>query len=162
VVIIGGGGTGCETALYLAKEATMDAENAIFLKQWGIDENDIHNFMHSGKEITILEMETSVARDVSVVSRSLLRRLLDLNKIEIITKAEVTAVNDKGVEYKKENQKFLKEADTVVAAAGTISENALFTALQGKVAQIHILGDAKSPRKALDAISEAAELAIEI
>ena len=162
VVIIGGGSIGCDTALFLAKEGAMDAESAMFFRQWGgVSEEDILYFVHKGKQVTVLEMGASVASDVIAARRSLLRRLLAMNKVEVITEAEVTAVTDQGVEFIKEDQRQYKKADTVVIAAGVLSENRLYTALQGKVPDLHIIGDAKKPGKAIDAIFEAAELALD-
>ena len=50
----------------------------------------------------------------------------------------------------------------MVIASGTISVNKLYHELQGKVPELYIIGDAKEPRKALDAIHEAAALALKI
>ena len=55
-----------------------------------------------------------------------------------------------------------KYADTVVIAPGMDPENRLYNELQGKVPELHIIGDAQKPRKALDAIQEAVALAHKI
>lgn len=162
VVVIGGGGIGCDTALFLAKEGAMDAENALFLKEWGGLGEDFLDFTHKGKQVTILEMLRSIGKDIGVSRRGLICRLLPMNNVEIITEAEVTAITDKGVEFNKEGKKQEIEADTVVIASGTNPENKLYYELQGKVPELYIIGDAQKPRKALDAIHEAAALAHKI
>jgi 2,4-dienoyl-CoA reductase (NADPH2) len=162
VVVIGGGGIGCDTALFLAKEGAMDAENAIFLKEMDAVGEDFLNFTHKGKQVTIVEQLRSIGRDMGLSRRSLTRRLLAMNNVEIITEAEVTAITESGVEIQKEGEKQEIEADTVVIASGTIPENKLYDELQGKVPELYIIGDAKEPRRALDAIHEAAALALKI
>jgi 2,4-dienoyl-CoA reductase (NADPH2) len=42
---------------------------------------------------------------------------------------------------------------------GTKSSNSLYEQLQGRVPELYLIGDAKPPRKAMDAIHEAAALA---
>lgn len=162
VVVIGGGGIGCDTALFLAKEGAMDAENALFLKEWGGLGEDFLDFTHKGKQVTILEMLRSIGKDMGVSRRSLTRRLLRMNNVQVIPEAEVIAVTDRGVEFNKDGEKQEIEADTVVIASGMDPENRLYNELQGKVPELHIIGDAQKPRKALDAIQEAVALAFKI
>lgn len=162
VVVIGGGGIGCDTALFLAMEGAMDAENALFLKEWGGLGEDFLDFTHMGKQVTILETLPSIGKDIGISRRSLVRRLLPMNNVEVITEAEATAITEKGVEFIKEGKKLEIEADTVVIASGTIPENKLYDELQGKVPEVYIIGDAQKPRKALDAIKEAVALAHKI
>jgi len=162
VAIVGGGSIGCDTALLLAKEGTMDPETAVFLREWGAIGDDLPDFIHKGKKVTILEIQASIARDVVVVRRSLLRKLLAMNNVEIITEAEVTAITDQGVEFQKEGQIHSSPADTVVIAVGTCSENKLYRELKGKAPELYIIGDAQKPGKAINAIHEAAEMALKI
>jgi 2,4-dienoyl-CoA reductase (NADPH2) len=52
--------------------------------------------------------------------------------------------------------------DNIVLALGTKPVNGLAEQLKGKVAEIHVIGDAKEPRKAVNAIYEGAEVARKI
>jgi len=53
-----------------------------------------------------------------------------------------------------EGEEKLIEGDTVVLAVGVRSENALYEKLKNRIGELHLIGDAKSPRKAYDAIHE--------
>ncbi|MEM4676088.1 MAG: NADH oxidase, partial [Nitrososphaerota archaeon] len=54
------------------------------------------------------------------------------------------------------------EADTVVIAVGSEPNNELVKQLEGKVAELYAVGDCVNPRKALEAIREATEVAMKI
>ena len=51
------------------------------------------------------------------------------------------------------------EADTVVLALGIRPVNGLVEQLKGKVAEIHVIGDAKEPRTAWEAVREGSDVA---
>lgn len=164
VVIIGGGGIGCETALYLAGTGAMPAETAVFLMNWkALEPETALKRSLKGHKVTILEMLPAIAGDVGMSRRGFLRRALVMYGVNIIAEAKVTAITSEGVQFTDKDSKVKTiPADTVVIAAGTRSVNKLYQSLQGIVPEIHITGDAKTPRKALDAIHEAAILAREL
>ena len=49
--------------------------------------------------------------------------------------------------------------DSIILATGAKSVNYLNDMIKGKVAEVHVIGDAKEPRKALEAIAEGADIA---
>ena len=49
-------------------------------------------------------------------------------------------------------------ADTVVLATGAKSVNALYRKIKDRVPEVYLIGDAKSPRKALEAVAEGFEV----
>jgi len=51
------------------------------------------------------------------------------------------------------------EADTIVLAAGAITNDQLAKTIEGKVEGIHLAGDCVQPRRILDAIHEGAAVA---
>ena len=51
-------------------------------------------------------------------------------------------------------ERIIRDVDTVVMATGYRSENRLYKALKGHVKEVHVIGDCKLPRRALDAIHE--------
>lgn len=161
VVVIGGGGIGCETALYLAKLGALEPETAVFLMAWkALDPETALKLAMKGREVTILEMLPTIARDIGMARRGFLRRVLAMHGVNIITEARVTAITDEGVQFvDKEGNTQTIPADTVVLAVGTQPVNEIYQKLQGKVPELYLIGDAKQPRKAMDAIHEAATLA---
>jgi len=51
-------------------------------------------------------------------------------------------------------ESIIEDIDTVVMATGYRSENQLQKVLKGMVKELHVIGDCKLPRRALDAIHE--------
>ena len=69
--------------------------------------------------------------------------------------ARAVEVNSEGVRIERENKEdSLIPADSVVIAAGARAENDLLNEIVNLVPEIHTVGDAKEPRKALEAIKE--------
>jgi hypothetical protein len=58
-----------------------------------------------------------------------------------------------------EKQEALRGMKTIILAMGAKSVDALSAQLKDKVPEVYVIGDAKKPRKALEAIAEAAEVA---
>lgn len=54
------------------------------------------------------------------------------------------------------------EADTIVIGSGRKVNDGLFVALQGKVKELSVIGDARKPRITLHAIKEGFEAALNI
>ncbi|HPQ44661.1 MAG TPA: FAD-dependent oxidoreductase [Syntrophales bacterium] len=163
VVIIGGGGIGCETALYLAYQSAMSPEIMTFLMRWGkLKSESLPDLNKSGREITILEMLPTVARDIGITRRGFLRRSLVMYGVNVVTEAEVTAITDDGVQFTKGEKTHTIQADAAVLSVGTQSDNVLYDRLRGMVPDLYVLGDAKEPRNAMEAIREAAVIARQI
>ncbi|MCX7982273.1 MAG: FAD-dependent oxidoreductase [Syntrophales bacterium] len=126
VVVAGGGMVGCETATYLAS---------------------------MGREVTVIEMLPYVASDEELTRRFMLLKMMEERNIEIMTGAELVEINKNGVRIKKGNEFHEILAETVVLALGMTSKNSLAKELEGKV-PLKVIGDALSPRNALEAIRE--------
>lgn len=139
VIIIGGGLVGCETADYVA--------------------HVVDDLQPGGNLVTIIEMLDNICLDDLSPYRSLLIQRLRAKGVGIITKARVTEVLANGVKYVKDGQdKTLRGIDTVVLATGTRANNVLSEELKGTSIQTFVIGDAKRPRKAIEAIAEGAEV----
>ena len=136
VVILGGGLVGCETADYCVELGCL--------------------------EVTVIEMLPDVALDMPVWNKEFLtERLAD--KVNIITSATIKEILDDGVIYTKDGEEqTIRGMDNIILAMGAKPVNELSQKIKGKVAEIYVIGDAKEPRKALDAIAEAAEIAHKI
>jgi len=136
VVIIGGGQIGCETAEYL---------------------------LGQDKKITILEMLEIVAADMSKRTRQIVLDKLIRGGVEIIKQAVVKEISDSEVRYERGGLKEkIEKFDHVVISMGTVSERSLLD----EVGDINIptfsIGDCISPRRALEAIREGFDIALEI
>ncbi|MDD2496899.1 MAG: FAD-dependent oxidoreductase, partial [Desulfitobacteriaceae bacterium] len=136
VLIIGGGLVGSETADLLGEH---------------------------GHEVTIVEMLPEIAQDVQESVRYFLFRRLKEHKLTVHTNTTVKEFLYDGIKAEKDGQEIsLTDYDTIVLAVGSTPVNNLKSELEGKVPEIHMIGDASEPRKAIDAIEEGAAIAIKI
>ena len=67
-----------------------------------------------------------------------------------------------GVSFFQDKEMLSLRADTVVLAVGSIPENKLVEELRDTVPEIHLVGDCKEPRSALEATNEGAQLGLHI
>jgi NADH dehydrogenase FAD-containing subunit len=87
--------------------------------------------------------------------------LQDLKALGVNTSTELdyVEVTDDGLVIKQNGEKKLIPADTIIVAAGGEPENSLYQALQGKIPEVYIVGNAKEVRNCLSAVYEGAEVA---
>jgi len=136
VVVVGGGLSGCEVALWLSKQ---------------------------GKQVTIVEMLDDIIKagdPICHANATMLKDLLVYNKVKIMTNTVLSEVTDKGVVVI--DKSFAKQeipADTVVIAVGLKAKSELYDALADKYTDIYLIGDAREPKKIMDAIWNAYEVA---
>jgi 2,4-dienoyl-CoA reductase-like NADH-dependent reductase (Old Yellow Enzyme family)/thioredoxin reductase len=128
VLVVGGGTVGCETALYLSP---------------------------SNKKVTVIEMLGNIALDMEFINRMDLMSKIQEAKIEVLLGRKVERIDSNGVvllnrEMKEEEVK----GDVVVLAVGATPVNDLAKGLEGKVEEIHVVGDCYQPRKIFDAVYE--------
>jgi NADPH-dependent 2,4-dienoyl-CoA reductase/sulfur reductase-like enzyme len=158
VLIIGGGMVGLETAEFLAHPG--------------------HNPIIGRTHITIIEMLKEVGLDMVPEGRTLLMerlhdngvRILTCRKVREILQDGVVVVNtivetkpDRTVAYREgETEEAIRGMKTIILAMGAKSVDVLSAQLKDKVPEVYVIGDAKKPRKALEAIAEAAEVARKI
>jgi 2,4-dienoyl-CoA reductase (NADPH2) len=160
VVIIGGGATGAETALFIAKKKAMSPEVAIYLaSKKGIDPETALQFTRTGTDVAVLEMVNRIGQDIGRTTRWTIIGELREYGVRMVTLATATKITDEGVVYEHEGQEKLVPADTVVIAAGVESSKGLAEALEDAFAEVHSIGDCVEPRQAMDAIHEAARIA---
>jgi 2,4-dienoyl-CoA reductase-like NADH-dependent reductase (Old Yellow Enzyme family)/thioredoxin reductase len=139
ILVIGGGSTGCETADFLA--------------------HPFDDLNPKGNRVTIMDMLDNVCLDEFSPRRSSLILRLQQKGVKIITQAKVTEILDDGVTYLHDGKsKILRGIDTIVLATGTRLNNILVEEIKGKAIPTFVIGDAKDPRKAVQAIAEGAEI----
>jgi len=159
VVIIGGGGVGCEVALYLT-EGSIDAETMLFLVKYGaMSLEEAYELTRSRREVTIVEMLEKIGGDIGGSTRWVILRSLSRSGVRMITNEKVTEITEKGVVLDSGET---LEADTVVIAVGSEPNNELVEKLKGRVPQVYAIGDCVNPRKAMEAVHEANAVARKI
>jgi 2,4-dienoyl-CoA reductase-like NADH-dependent reductase (Old Yellow Enzyme family)/thioredoxin reductase len=128
VAIIGGELVGCETAEFLADQ---------------------------GKQVTVMRRGSEMATSVGPSNRDFfLSRLLDKG-VTMLREVRYDGISPEGVIITtRDGEKRTIEADTVVLAAGSVSDTALYKAIKDKVSEVYCVGDCVEPRTIRDAISE--------
>lgn len=139
VLIVGGGMVGCEVADMLA------------------DQGD--NQTLGCTAVTIVEMLPNIGLDMQPESRMLLMPRLRERGIRIITSATVKEILEDGVIFMKDGrEEAIHEMNFIILAMGTKSFDELSGKIKDKVSEVYVIGDAKQPRKVLQAIAEGAEV----
>jgi 2,4-dienoyl-CoA reductase-like NADH-dependent reductase (Old Yellow Enzyme family)/thioredoxin reductase len=134
IVVLGGGVVGCEIAEYLAE---------------------------SGKQVTIVEMLDSLARDITVrQGRQILLDILAAQGVVMITQAKGEEIsNESLVITNKLGKRQSIEADSIVLACGYTPNIKLLGELNGEIPVIYIAGDCNKPRTICEAIDDGARIA---
>lgn len=132
IVVVGGGEMGAEVADLLAE---------------------------GNKTVTILASSEDIALEVNSMLRPTLMSRLAFNGVRIITEARVKEITeDRVICERYGREETITGLDAVVLAVGVKPLTGLVEEIKGKVAELHIIGDAKEQRKALDAIAEGAHV----
>jgi NADPH-dependent 2,4-dienoyl-CoA reductase/sulfur reductase-like enzyme len=137
VLVVGGGMVGAETADYLGEH---------------------------GRKVTIIEMESELAKDMPDGPRIYLMERLKEYGVSCLTGAVVKEFLDDGVVYLKDGrEEKIAGFDSIVLALGSKAYNPLEEKLKGRVAaELYVIGDAVKARKAIQAIEEGARIAVTI
>ena len=135
VVIVGGGSVGAETAEFLVDRK---------------------------KDVTLVEMLPEIAGDAEKVNRKVLLRSLGEKgaKVRVLTKA--VAILEEGVEVEFDGRKEILPTDTAVLATGVRPNDESEEALRALPVEFHKIGDCVEPRKAIDAIHEGFQVALQL
>jgi len=134
VIIIGAGEVGCETADYAAERGA--------------------------RQITVVEMLRNVAYEMVPWSKEFLLERLDARGGRILTSAKVKEILEDGVVFTRDGQdESIRGVDRVVLALGARPVSDLAEALKDRAVEVHVIGDARSPRRAIEAIHEGFEVA---
>ncbi|MFC2004771.1 FAD-dependent oxidoreductase [Chloroflexota bacterium] len=132
IVVVGGGEVGCETAVWLTQR---------------------------GKRVTVVEILPDILEDMYFMNKMMLRKMLDEAGIGIVTDAKVSEVTKEGIVIQRNSDTEIFNADTVVLAVGMKAEKRLLDDMEGKLPTIHSIGDCVEPRRLINAIWEAYNIA---
>jgi 2,4-dienoyl-CoA reductase (NADPH2) len=164
VVVVGGSATGCETALHIAAMGAPDPNTFAFLMFHAAEDptlamNLLH---HSGRRITVIDLVPRLADNVGRTGRWSLMKRLRLMGVSLRPSTRLLEIRDDGVLVETPKGQETIPADTVVMATGVRSVDDLAKASDGKGIQLITIGDAKRPRKLMEAVREGFEEAVRI
>ncbi|MHC1591455.1 MAG: oxidoreductase, partial [Candidatus Helarchaeales archaeon] len=168
VVVIGGAGVGCETALFLAEEGSLNNDQAMFLMQWkALSPEEALQMSLKSRDITVIEMLKSLGGGIGPTTRWTILKDLAVRGVKMIPQTKAIEITEKpfGVLVDKQGKQEFLEADTIVLAVGVKSNDKLFEELKNllpKETFLKKVGDAKKPRTALEATAEGFKAALKI
>lgn len=129
VVLIGGGSTGCELGIELARH---------------------------GKNVTIMESGDLLAKNGNILYRVGLRQTMDKERtLHSKLNIRIKEIAETGIVYEEAGEEKLIPADTVILSTGMRTNPQLIDSFYGIVTDTFIIGDANRPRNVMDATREA-------
>jgi len=138
IIVLGGGQVGLEVANFLSEK---------------------------NKKVTVVEMLKDFGVEMPVRRKMFLMEKFKDKGVKILTETKVMEVTDTGVVVDYPGGRKSLEADTVVVAAGSKSDRNLIQALEKvipKLKKFYVIGDCLQPRKALEAIDDGYQTALQI
>jgi len=156
VVVIGGGAVGMGTAIFLARKGTIDGDTLRFLMANQAETFEtLNSLLFRGvKKVTVVEMLNRLGQDLGRSTRWTIMQDLWRLSVKTMTHTRAKEITDGGVIVDRAGREDLIRGDTIVVATGARAVNALYEKLQGRASEIYLIGDAKTPRKALEAVAE--------
>ncbi len=145
VVVIGAGGVGCETALWLAAQP-IDALNG-------------ETPGGTARQVTLIRRGKTVGEGIGRSTLWIILKSLKEHGVGTLTGAVPVEVVREGLVVEVGGQRELLEADTLVLAAGSTPDRTLYDQLkaidpEGRI-EVHLCGDARRVGRAIDAIDDA-------
>ena len=164
VVVLGGGATGCLVSLYLAQMGTVDAATLRFLVQNQAERwETLEQLVQKGsKDVTLVEMLPKFGTDIGLTTRWTVLQDLRRFGVHMISDALAIRITPQGVDVVIGADESHIAGDTVVLAMGVTPLDDIYHSLQGRVKELYLIGDAREPRKAFDAIREGFETGMTI
>ena len=158
-VVIGGGATGVELAIYLAKYGSLSLSAFDFLTQYKALELDVAlGMLHNGRnKVAILEQLPRLGKAIGITTRWVLIRKCRSLGVEFLTSTTVTEIGENYVNYSNAegNEDVISDVDYVYYATGVIPNDSLFKEIQ-KLGNVYVekVGDANKPESVLEAVSQ--------
>ena len=163
-VIIGGGATGVELAIYLAKYGALSLEAFDFLTFYKALEPEVAlNMLHNGRnKVTVLEQLPKLGTALGKTTKWVLLDKCDALGVKFHTSVRVKEIGDNFVSYidTADKEQIINDVDMVYYATGVESNDSLFKEIkQLENIKIEKIGDARKPETVLEAVHRAYKIA---
>jgi 2,4-dienoyl-CoA reductase (NADPH2) len=162
-VIIGGGATGIELALYLAEYGSLRPETFEFLTFYdAVEEDDAFEMLYKGnKKVTVLEKLGKFGSNIGQTTKWILLDKCDKLGVDRYGNVNVTEIGDDFVRYEDEEgtEKIVKNVDKVYYATGVKPNDALYEPVKELGIEVEKIGSARKPETALEAVHRGSKMA---
>jgi len=155
VVVVGGGPVAVDVARELSQRGTLDGETLRFLlvNEAETPESLRERCLRGTHQVTMVEMKAKAGEGIGKSTRWSMLQDLKRFAVEVFTETTVLGIGSDGVTVQDPEGERLIPADTVVLAMGSRPDDTLAEALSGRDGVV-VVGDAKKPRHAFQAIHE--------
>jgi len=106
------------------------------------------------KDVVLIEMTDSLGRDIGKSTRWTMMREMKLFGIKSHTNTKALEITPEGVVVEMRGEEKFLEADSVILAVGSKSENSLEREIKSLGIPYVVVGDAKEVAQAIDAIHQ--------
>lgn len=161
VVIVGGGPTACETALYLREGGSLDAETVKFLlvhQLMDVDElRQRATIGHPGRNVSIVQRSGKLAKDLNKSVRWTLLHAIEQAGVMAHVNASIMSIGENAVTIATADGSVRNiSCDTLVVAAGVAADDELYNDIKENLGTVpvHLVGDAVAARQATEALLE--------
>jgi 2,4-dienoyl-CoA reductase (NADPH2) len=167
VVIIGGGATGIEVAIYVAKYGALKCDALEFLTFYNCLEPQVAlDMLYKGyKKVTVLEMLPKVGAGIGKTTKWVLLGKCDRLGVKIMKNANISKIEKNKITYSLPGQEDLEleQIDTVIIATGVKPNDNLYNKIKSKGKyKCFLIGDAEKPATILEATHRAYRVANKI
>jgi 2,4-dienoyl-CoA reductase (NADPH2) len=153
VALIGAGGIGFDVAEYLShKGESSFLKTKLFMEEWGVDMNftargGIQKVkpkpLETKRQIYLFQRKSgkvgaSLGKTTGWIHRFSLRN----KNIKMINNVKYNKIDDKGLNYFKNNKEFILDVDHIVICAGQLSNNKIFDSCKEQNPNTEIIGGA--------------------
>lgn len=161
-IVIGGGATGIELALFLAEYGAMRPDIFKFLmfyqEHHGLNLEDAMKMLFRGKKkVTVLEMLPKAGKSLGKSTKWALLGKCDKLGINIITSAKVTEIGEDYINYLdgQNNEQMINNVDAVYYATGVKPDNKLYKDIKKLNIPVYKIGDARKPQTVVECVQRA-------
>ncbi|TFF85820.1 MAG: NADH:flavin oxidoreductase, partial [Promethearchaeota archaeon] len=157
-VIIGGGATGIELAIYISKFGSLSREAFDFLTFYDALEPDVAlKMLHEGKnKVTVLEKLPKLGSALGKTTKWVLLDKCDMLGVKMITSVDITEIGDDYINYidAGERDQIINDIDYVYYATGVVPNDKLADQIKKlNTIDMQKIGDARKPETVMEAVS---------